>query len=151
MPIWATAVLSFATLLLGGGGILAWLRYFRTEEKQGEADVISTMADARLKEAQATETIAEAFTNTLAQVRQLAEDRKDENDRLRGDLEETRDTVDTHEGRIKRLAESLATLWHYFSERGEHGRWDQDTVARVRIDDPDWPPPPMPDPPDAVS
>lgn len=118
--------------LFGSGGVLAFVKFFRTEAPQGDASTANTLADAKLKEAQATQTIAEAFTSTLGQVRQLAEDRAKENAALKSDLS-------TAEGRIDDLEERVEAIEHFYSPRGAHGSWDEATQREVRKDNPEWP------------
>lgn len=143
-PAWAAAT-AVAGLVLGSGGVLAWLKFFRTETRTADAGVIDTLASAKLKDAQATEVIAQAFTETLASVRQLAEDRAKENAELRHDLAEAEKKIDGLELDMSMLKRSLADLRHYLSPRGEHGEWDERTLAVAREADPEhpaWPPAP---------
>lgn len=145
-PAWAalTAVLG---LVLGSGGVLAWLRYFRTETRTADAGVVDTLASAKLKDAQATETIAKAFTDTLASVRQLAEDRAAEIRELRLDNETSDKRIDELEADVSMLKGALADLRHHLSPRGEHGVWDEQAHAAARLSDPSfpvWPAPPGP-------
>lgn len=143
-PAWAaaTAVLG---LVLGSGGVLAWLKFFRTETRTADAGVIDTLASAKLKDAQATEVIAQAFTETLGQVRQLAEDRAKENVSLRVDLGEAEKKIDGLELDVSMLKRALEDLRHYLSPRGEHGSWDAAALGAARQADPEfpaWPPAP---------
>src|SRR3546814_797808 len=145
-PAWAalTAVLG---LVLGSGGVLAWLRYFRTETRTADAGVVDTLASARLKDAQATETIAKAFTDTLASVRQLAEDRAAEIRELRLDNETSDKRIDELEADVSMLKGALADLRHHLSPRGEHGVWAEQAHAAARLSAPSfpvWPAPPGP-------
>ncbi len=91
-PLWLTLT-SLLSILLGAGGVLAWVKFFRSEAHVADAGIVDTIASAKLKEAQATEVIAEAFTNTLSSVRQLAEDRAKENTALRIDLSEAQKEI----------------------------------------------------------
>lgn len=143
-PLWTTVV-ALASLLVGGGGVLAWVKFFRTETHVADAGIVDTIASAKLKEAQATEVIAEAFTNTLASVRQLAEDRAKENAALRVDVGEAQKEIAGLKADVARLAALLNELRHFLSDRGEHGEWDERALDTARQQDPDfpaWPPAP---------
>ena len=147
MPTWLSIALPIVTLVLGTGGALAWVRYFRSEAPAADAGVIDTLASAKLKEAQATEVIAEAFTNTLGQVRQLAEDRAKENLALREDLGEAQKRISGLEVEVGDVRRLLEDLRHFLSPRGDHGDWDERAHATARLHDPSfplWPPPPAP-------
>lgn len=147
MPTWLSVLLPLATLLVGAGGVLAWVRYFRSEAPTADASVVDTLASAKLKEAQATEVIAEAFTNTLASVRQLAEDRANEIRDLRIGKEESDKRIDELEADVTLLKGALDDLRHHLSPRGEHGEWDEKAHQAALLTDPDfpvWPSPPAP-------
>lgn len=147
MPVWLTITLPIATLALGTGGALAWVRYFRTEVAAADATTLDTLASAKLKDAQATEVIAQAFTETLGQVRQLAEDRAKENLALREDVAEAQKKIAGLELDVSSLRRALEELRHFMSDRGEHGEWDERAHAAARHHDPKfplWPPPPGP-------
>lgn len=150
MPTWLTVALPIATLLLGSGGVLAWFKYVRTEAPTADAGVVDTLASAKLKDAQATETIAKAFTDTLASVRQLAEDRAAEIRDLREENEASDKRIDELEIDVRNLRADLEDLRHHMSPRGEHGTWDAASLKAARETDPDfptWPPPPGSPPP----
>ena len=143
-PAWA-AVTAVLGLVVGSGGVLAWLKFFRSEVKTADAGVIDTLASAKLKDAQASEVIAEAFTNTLSAVRGLAEDRAKENVELREDLGAAQKEIVGLKVDVAALRDRLETVLHYLSPRGEHGEWDEKTLELARETDPEhpaWPPPP---------
>lgn len=145
-PGWA-AFAAVLGALVGAGGILAWIKFFRSEVRTADAGVIDTLASAKLKDAQASEVIAEAFTNTLSAVRGLAEDRAKENVELRTDLSRAEKKIEGLEADVSILKGALADLRHFLSPRGDHGEWDQQAHAAAIRSDPSfplWPPPPSP-------
>ncbi len=143
-PLWLTLT-SLLSILLGAGGVLAWVKFFRSEAHVADAGIVDTIASAKLKEAQATEVIAEAFTNTLSSVRQLAEDRAKENTALRIDLSEAQKEIVGLKTDVDGLRRQLGDVLHFLSDRGEHGEWDEQALDAARQHAPAfpaWPPAP---------
>lgn len=137
MPVWLQIATAISTIVFGSVavGILAWVKFFRTEAPLSDAQVREIEANVKVKEAQAAETVGTVLQNALSTVSDLAERRRLEITAL-----EVR--VDGHEELIHELKDDQRDRTHYYSPRGSHGQWDLDRVTEAAADGRPIPPPP---------
>lgn len=138
-PEAVTSLIALGTFIMGGGGVIAYLKFYKNEVPQSEATVESTKAQAQLTMAQANQVNAQAestaaatLTAALGIMKDLANETSNENKLLRQDLNSAEDRIDSLEDRID-------SLEHHYGPRGPHGDWDLRALLKLRAEDPDYP------------
>lgn len=136
---WTPLATAVVGLLIGSGGIIAWVRLHRIDEPASEAQIAKVRADTRASEAQilleALQALREQMTWASGRMTNLSEQVTAQEGHI-VQLRRANADVQDELRAVQATAREVRTLL------ADHSRWDQLVLAEVRKMNPDFPDPP---------